>query len=337
MRVPIEQVPIKDRRRAARLLMSLLISSEENQDLTSAHFGQEVTPLYRPDVDGIAYWEFEIEGISTVMPSSDGDVTGFDRGFLIISTGTHDVPIPHFSLDLAPPSRRLELFDQPIERIIKLDSLCYAAEDARGQLIGHIGTMPPKLEVLPPTPGRTHLGWATTLSRSKGVGRAADDKDDSFRKSPTRKSREQRPIRARQWESWEETKRGYRESYDTMLGALAERAEHPWKMEELTEKFGQGIRSGETLSLPMLGDGRFTVSGAGSKFVRAERKSHKFQPRLLLAPEASIDEDDLSFDVTFKYGAEEEKLSFFIVPADAPTTIVPQRSTLGPTYEGLLP
>ncbi|MDO5737114.1 MAG: hypothetical protein Q4P15_11640 [Propionibacteriaceae bacterium] len=58
MRVPWEKVPVADRRRAARMLESLLgMPSKNRRSLREAHFGDEVMPIHRPDLDEVAHWE----------------------------------------------------------------------------------------------------------------------------------------------------------------------------------------------------------------------------------------------------------------------------------------
>lgn len=333
MRVPLNKVPIADRRRAARALESMLSApAEGRKDLAGAHLAGEAMPMHRPDLKDIAYWEFEVGGIETVLPIDQGGAKEFDRGFLIVATGSHDVPLPHFSLDLAPPSRRLEQFTGTPHRILKMDSLCYAVEDARGALLGHIGMMPPRLEGMPDElPKRPPEGWATTLDAGGEVDRTGDDK--LVEKMRLRRSREQRPVKMAPWKSWDDAKDGYAKSYALHLAVLAERAEHPWRIEELTDKFGQGIHSGETFSVPMLERGDHALVGPGAEFVRSEINTQALPPRLILTPRAGIDATDLTFEVHFSYSIGKETLTFFIVPEGAPTTIPSTDSPLGPTFE----
>lgn len=333
MRVPLEKIAMSDRRRAARALESLLTRPPGNgSSLGKARLGAEAAPVYRPDMKDVAYWEFEVEGIRTSLPVPGEKPKQFDRGFILVATGAHDVPIPHFSLDLAPPSRRLEHMGKKAQRIVKVDSQCYAAEDARGELQAHLGMMPPRLDGMPKELTKTPPeGWATTATRT-GNGPRTDDAT-SVEKTRPRQSREERPVKPQPWESWQELKDGYSTSYRPHLKALAERAAHPWGIDALTEKFGQGIHSGEVFPLPMLEPGQHELKGPGAPFVTAELVSDAAPPRLLLTAKADIDEKDLTFEVIFSYASGEETLMFFIVPFGAPTTVVPEGSPLGPTFE----
>lgn len=334
MRVSMTEVPIADRRRAARLLESLRAypaTRGTKRGLAEARLGDEACPIHRPDLDEVAYWEFEILGLSTRLPILDGEPKESDRGFLIVATGGHDVPIPHFSVEIAPPSRQLEQFGDP-ERIVKLDSLCYVAEDRKGTMLGHIGTMPPKLAGLPATPpARLPAGYATSVA----TGKPGQEDGDEADRQTVRRSRETRVLDGYgPWKSWAECKRGYADSYALHLTALAERASDPWHTEALTEKFGQGIRAGDTLAVPMLEKGDFTIEGPGAGFVAAELNPQPLPPRLMLTPKGGREAKDLTFEVRFQYPRETETLTFFVVPDGTPTTIVPSASPLGPTFGG---
>lgn len=332
MRVTVDEVPTDARRRAARALEAALVSTLSRKELGKARLGDEVSPVYRPDLKEVAYWEFEVVGITTALPISEDEAKEFDRGFIVVATGGHDVPIPHFSLELAPPSRQLEARGGEATRIVKLDSLCYVAEDEKGTMLGHIGTMPPKLPTLPE--GRkSAAGWATSLTAT-GRDELVEDGD----KAATvrlRRSRASRPIKEYgPWDSWDDCTRGYADAYAPHLTALAQRAEHPWAVEALTDKYGQGIREGDTLSVPLLERGDFTIDGPGAEFVSAELNPQPLPPRLKLTAGDSRGARDLTFRVTFHYGRATESLTFFIVPSGAPTEIAPTMSPLGPVFGG---
>ena len=332
MRVTVDEVPMEVRRRAARALEAALVSTLGRRELGKARLGDEASPVYRPDLPEVAYWELEVIGIRTALPIGEDEAKEFDRGFIVVSTGGHDVPIPHFSLELAPPSRQLEARVGDVARLVKLDALCYVAEDASGTMLGHLGTMPPKLPALPER--RTSgAGWATSLTTT---GR--DELVEDGEKAATirlRRTRAARPIKEYgPWDSWEDCTRGYAASYAPHLAALARRADHPWAVEALTEKYGQGIREGETLSVPLLDRGDFTIEGPGAEFVAAELNPQPLPPRLRLTALDSRGVRDLTVHVTFHYGRATESLTFFIVPSGAPTEIAPTVSPLGPVFGG---
>jgi hypothetical protein len=324
MSVPFEKVPIDVRRRAARALAALTVEhvSPPSRRKSEPRFGM-ATPVYRPDLKDVAYWEIEVEGVVTTLPDPKGDgAVEYDRGFILVATGGHDVPVPHFSLELAPPSHRLARFGD-VARVVKLDSLCYAAEDEKGGLIGQIGTMPPKLNGMPAElPARLPQGRAVTAG---GKG------EDGEKTEPVRirATKEKRPVKPGPWRSWRELTKGYAASYVHHLLALAERAAPRWETERLTEEFGEGIRSGETRTVLLLNEGDFTISGPAADLVKAELNPQPLPPRLLLTPRADVSVPDTSFEVRLHYAGEDEVLRYFIVPEDAPTLSAPGAGPLG--------
>ncbi len=327
MRVPIDQVPLDVRRRAARLLQSLVELAPEKQRavLAAARLGDEATPVHRPDLDQVAYWELEVVGVTTELPLDNAEPKEYDRGFIVVATDAHDVPVPHFSLELAPPSRRLEQYGDAT-RIVKLDSLCYVAEDDRGTMLGHVGTVPPRLEGMPDAlPKKLPQGYATTVAAIRS------ENDDQPSEVKLRISRDKR-IKVSPWRSWEELRKSYGTVYRLHLAALAARAEHPWRIEALTDKLGQGIREGESLDVILLDKSDVRLDGPGADFVQVELNPQPLPPRVRLTatrPKGA----DTTVRLLTSYG---EELTFFVLPADAPTTTVPTDSPLGPTMTGAL-
>lgn len=324
MRVPFEKVPIEVRRRAANALATLTTDHmwPGEQRLVEPQFG-EATPVYRPDLREVAYWEIELDGLKTTLPQPEGEAKDYDKGFIVVATGEHDVPVPHFSLSQAPPSRQLDLLGD-IDRVVKLDSLCYAGQDKAGNLVGHLGTMPPKIEGLPAElPKKLPQGSATT------TGAATDKQDgDGTDKVRLKKTREKRPT-VSAWRSWNELTKGYADSYRLHLASLAERAAPRWATEKLAEEFGEGIRSGQTHTVLLLGEGEVTLDGPGADLVAVELNPQPLPPSLLLTPKADLSVRDTSFTVVLTYGnGEVEKLPFFIVPDQAPTRFVPAAGLL---------
>jgi hypothetical protein len=140
----------------------------------AAQLGEEACPVYRPDVKGVAYWELEIAGVKSISRNGqNGKRRRGDSGFLLVSTGSHDVPIPHWSLELEPPSRGLDAQSErgQVAKIVKLDSLAYVAEDANGKYLSHLGQFPPMPTGLPGVlpkerPGSSLESHPATASKS---------------------------------------------------------------------------------------------------------------------------------------------------------------------------
>jgi hypothetical protein len=143
--VSLSDVPIEIRRVAAQHLESLH-GTEIAAGADDAHLGPTAVPVYRPDVEGIAYYELSVVGAgggratrllthgfaeparitaTTVRRSKKATMAaaeaaeaeaGTPIGFVVATNGRHDFPIAHWSLDRLPPShqvgiRRLEQDD----------------------------------------------------------------------------------------------------------------------------------------------------------------------------------------------------------------------------------
>src|SRR5882762_8884489 len=106
MRVKSQETPQDLRRRVANKLESIR-GTPMAPGGDAARLGDEACPIYRPDIEGVAYWEFDVVGLkSTQAREHEGRSSGV--GFMLASAGRHDVPIPHWSLTAEPPSRALE-------------------------------------------------------------------------------------------------------------------------------------------------------------------------------------------------------------------------------------
>ncbi|MFO1054772.1 MAG: hypothetical protein U1F36_21320 [Planctomycetota bacterium] len=95
------------------------------------------TPLFRPDVSGVAYFEFAVD----------------QGGFVIVATGDHDMPITNWSSVGVPPTaslrREAQQQNRLVDRFYKIDSMTVVSEDAAGQMIGALGEMPHQLHDVP--------------------------------------------------------------------------------------------------------------------------------------------------------------------------------------------
>src|SRR5258706_5214935 len=182
MSIELAKVPAPLRRKAAQHLESIR-GTPMAPNAANASLGNEVWPIYRPDLEEAAYYEFSVElgsgpgrlvtsaaALSAVLAterktaSARGkrtevtlkDPTGASqsssRGFIVVSTGPHDFPIPHWSLDRPPVMGQLQASGEKageIERIYRLDSLAYVAESKDGALVGRVGQMPGLVAGLP--------------------------------------------------------------------------------------------------------------------------------------------------------------------------------------------
>ncbi len=314
MRVKISEVPLSLRRRAANHLESI-----RGTDMAGGHdqmrLGDQACPVYRPDIQGVAYWEIEVKGVKeSKARGHNGKSSGL--GFLMLSTGPHDVPIPHWSLDTEPPSYGLEAKGKgkSIAKIHKLDSLAYAAEDSKGNYATHIGQFPPKIEALPGMQNAPRLGEF----RAEPEHRTDDDKNPP-KLMHVKNDRSTHGIKASGWKDWHEAQKAFPETFKPHLQKLAEHARGHWDTEELIDTFGEGIHEGQKMTVAMLQPGTATLSGEGAKFVQMTMLDRQASGVMLEAKPSGA-RNELSFALEIKYvDGSSETLNYFIVPRGTPS------------------
>jgi hypothetical protein len=93
MRVKLEEAPQDLRHRAAQRLESLR-GTPMAAVADGARLGDEVCPIWRPDIKDIAYWEFEIVGLkATTTRDRKGEGNGV--GFMLATAGRRDILLSH--------------------------------------------------------------------------------------------------------------------------------------------------------------------------------------------------------------------------------------------------
>ena len=321
MRVKSEKVPLEIRRRAARHLEAIR-GTEMARGSDGAQIGEEACPVYRPDVKGVAYWELEITGVKATSRNggqngSNGKRKAARNGFLLVSNGRHDVPIPHWSFELEPPSRALETQsgDKKVAKIVKLDSLAYVAEDAKGTYLSHIGQFPPMPTGLPTTLPKTRklaslqTHPTTTTKTDKRVPKQAVEQTGARLPKP----------KVTAWKSWGQAKKQYASAYKLHLGALKEHAAPSWQIEDLAAKFGEGIHEGDRLVVPLLGPGKVELTGDGAKSVQM-RMLDRNPPAVELLAGGAEEKKEQEFQLRLAYrDGTTEALTFFVIPKGTPS------------------
>ncbi len=315
MRVEMQETPQELWRRVANKLESVR-GTPMAPGANDAYLGKLACPVYRPDVKGVAYWEFEIAGLKEVRSRGhEGQSSGV--GFMLASTGAHDVPIPHWSLAVEAPSRALEARAPQgnTARVIKLDTLAYVAEDEKGKYLTHLGQFP--LQLSGTTIDFTKLrGISTATAAPKKIS-----KDDI---SPgelvvSAEGVKVPKIKLTAWESWPAAKRGYAKAYQAHLEALAVRAAEAWNPENLIAKFGEGILEGQRLTVPLLKPGKVKVTGDGAKLVKLTMLDRQ-QPAVTLEALPSAEKKEVNFQLVISYqDRSSETLLFFVVPKGTPS------------------
>jgi hypothetical protein len=332
-------------RRCAAQRLESLRATTLGLDAATVRLGTEACPIYRPDIDGVAYYEIELLGgssapVQLITPRAAA-LRLFDRehqtplgagrppqmgpglGFLIASAGPHDFPIPHWSLQGLPPSRILDQLaggqKGRIARVLKLDALSYVGEDEQGERIATLGDLPRLLGGLPHDLRRQRQGISSVTARPPS---------DSTEEHPTGEHRVERTgpeppkLESIEVRSWQELKARYADAFGPFLDDLRRRAGEAWQIDNLVAEFGEGIVVGETHTVALLDDrAKIDTHGAamGSVEIRllerapggaaVEIRAIKLPP----SPRA-----DLELTITYA-GGETERLRFFVLSRDIPS------------------
>lgn len=315
MRVKIQEVPLNLRRRAANHLESIR-GTPMAPGADAARIGDMACPVYRPDIQGVAYWEIEIKGLKqTRARGHEGKSSGL--GFILLSTGQHDVPIPHWSVEAEPPSYGLEgkVGKGKAGRVVKVDTLAYAAEDQAGNYLGHLGQLPPRIE-------GTGISAQGAPSQGDVLAAPAAKSEDDRAPAEIKFLRNERPahgVKLSGWKDWRAAKAGFAEAYRPHTDALRKRAQGHWDVEQLVEKFGEGIHEGQRVTVALLQPGTPSVTGPGQKFVKLTNLDRQ-PPAVVLEAGTSGAKGEVPFQLTIKYvDGSSETLDYFIVPRGTPS------------------
>jgi hypothetical protein len=315
MRVKIQEVPLNLRRRAANHLESIR-GTPMAPGGDSARLGDMACPVYRPDMREIAYWEIEIKGLKqTRARGHAGPSSGL--GFVLMSTGAHDVPIPHWSMEAEPPSYGLDgmIGKDKAARLVKIDTLSYAAEDKAGNHLGHLGQFPPRIE------GQSISARGAPSQGDVLAAPAAHSDND---RAPTelkfvRNERASHGVKLSEWKDWGQAKAGFAEAYKPHIEALRMRAKEYWDLEHLVETFGEGIHEGQRMTVALLQPGSVSVGGDGQKFVKLSNLDRQ-PPAVTIDAGTSGAKGEISFHLAIKYlDGSAETLEYFIVPRGTPS------------------
>jgi uncharacterized repeat protein (TIGR01451 family) len=308
-------------RRAAQFL-------EEKRPFISgweqAQLQPTAVPLYRPDLDGSAYFEFRVE--SPLLPPPFAQNTVADNqpsGFLILSTGSHDYPIAHWSSSGESPTQQLErealAQSNSTHTFYKLDTLIYAAEDAQEKLIETRFNNPlvkttnfdPAWLDAPLPQGTLFFTPTHTGPDLAGTGQISGGQVITSGSISA-------PIAVTTWNSWTELKAGYADNYAVPLEWLRRQADSEWQIENLLAQYGAGLRRGDVYSVTLLADNSFdiSVSGPGASHLTTELI---YRGELLPVYRLTVVSDQpnvaLPFTVTIPYsGGGSETLLFAVVP-----------------------
>ena len=234
----------------------------------AAELGPPVVPFFRPDVQGIAYFEFPV-----FVPSTDVSAAPSlePAGFIFVSTGPHDVPIPEWSHRGQPPSLDLkqeaEKLGDVASKFFKLDPLFYVAENTSGEEAATLGPPPMKFSGMdpdwvknpPPTVEEMFTPGAQAADDGALVGQTGAEVLSAAARGATTtvtgtevvSGSVTATLEASPWDSWEDMKAGYGEAYSVTLSILAQGAGEAWDVHEMVEDGGV-LYKGDERFLPAL-------------------------------------------------------------------------------------
>jgi len=347
-------VPLRFQRQAAQVVAEMR-GTGMAPGWETAQLGPGVEPLYRPDVQGVAYYEFPV--VTSLAVEVQAQVLE-PAGFVIVSTADHDFPIPHWDFTGEPLTVQMQHMHgdkaEPADRFYKLDTLTYAAEDRQGSLVAQLGELPPKVSGL----AETWLAGPPSFEAIWSPGAQADADADAGEISGTVSisgtlaplpSLERRP-----WESWGALKAGFGKAYHPLLDALHQEAAKAWETEELIGRGGT-LRKGDTRILAALWSSpALSLAGEAEEhgFVGTEEipSGPGLPPNIQIAALESIRGETIPFTVTVAYpNGVTEVFSFQIVEpyeifmpllVRADTTFAPSfntRSALAQTSQNVEP
>lgn len=362
MRVKLSEVPISVRRMAAQHLESLR-GSGLAPNVDELYLGDLVCPIYRPDLAQVAYYEFEVLKATPTLPEIRPDLlpgviklnlgdAGYLKnyrsdsfpvelldkelqvrasrplqGFIMVATGEHDHPIPHWGLEGLPPSYLVETKaatakTKAVRKIFRMDALCYVGEDEKENQLAVLGQLPSLIKGLP----EKLDGYAGKISSVVQTPGAAGAADTTRMKAAVSRKSGAKPL-ALEFTSatnWAGMKKSFTTNFAPLLRQLQTRvASGPWAVEKAAREMGEGILAGKPHTLALLSS-KFSleVSGEGARQVKVRvlKRPGNGAAVELLCPTLPKGQE-LSFTVTVTYEDQtKEVLPFFVYSRDIPSS-----------------
>ncbi|MEF8791614.1 MAG: hypothetical protein V5A61_15920 [Haloarculaceae archaeon] len=306
--VPIEEVSIELHRRAARLIERVR-GTDAAPGWEAARLRDVAYPYRRPDLDGVAYYEFGVD----------------PEGFIVLSTDVHGFPVAHWNPVGPSPSRRLEARAREsggsVSRRYKLDTLAYAAENEAGERVAAVG--PPVYRIVGMR--REWLDAEPPVSRTFVAPREAvrsDAEVDEELEYAIEHSGPEVAVEFEPWASWEELKAGYAESYGVLNAAISRAARKEWAVHRQRAERGIEIDSPYRLAL-LFPDTQYDVRGEGAEFVRVEVLDRgELPPVLEIVPTSDLAEP-VPFAVELFYpDGRREVVRFLVTGSSAGNRLV---------------
>jgi hypothetical protein len=254
----INEIPNELLLRAAQLLEDVRNDENSAPGWAKAQLSDDITPIYRPDLPELgrkpAYYNIPVE------PS----------GFIIVSTGDHDFPIPHWNFIGQSPvqylSEKAAKLGKKANRFYKLDALSYIAEDQENQQVADLGDFPRKAVGI-------QREWLNKEELSETTAVIPEPEKGAKVESDVRISGPQKfAFEFEKWESWQEYKEKSAETNRVLNEALRYDASKEWELISLTKEYGELLSAGESYQLAILPNKipEIKLEGKGAQFVKVE-------------------------------------------------------------------
>lgn len=303
---PLE-VPTHLHRLAAQLLEDVRDTEMAPGWGRGAKLSAVVTPLYRPDIAAVAYYEFSVE------PS----------GYIVVSNGEFDHPVAGWGDGerVSDALRRIAAEGgATVARMYRLDAASYAGEDASGRRVALLGNEIVRV-------GGLHAGMlkdpevvATTSVPSEASADDASVRDVTHGIEIPRSAAE--PTYD-PWPTWAALKDGYASAYGVWLDRLRESAADDWETDRLAREFGEGLAAGQTFVFATLYPGvRHAVSPGAESLVTVELLAGASSDapsilRVTTAAPSSGEPAPFTVDLAYRNGVT-ERLMLVLVPDPVP-------------------
>ncbi len=322
--LPLEEAPVEAHRLAARCLEERRFEPDVAPGWRDAALAPVVHVFHRPDLEGPAFFEFEVLA------------EGRPAGSILVSSGRHDAPIVHWS-DRGPSLAR-RLLDasreagREVERLYRLDAASFVALGRGGEAAATIGSLPFRLEGIDPALyGQEDLLVETRVALPCEAG--SDEEAGGEFRSETQGPEAIR-FRVADWTSLAELLDGFGSHYAVQLDAARRAASRDWEIEDLAREFGEGLLPGERHRIPILFAGtRFDVEGGAGDFeVRLDETAGA--PALeVLAASGREGGADISISLAHPNGVR-ERIFLFTIPIGAGMAPGPSGADTVPTGPG---
>lgn len=353
--IPLASVPTEVHRRAAQVLEEQRAAPPSATPdgwpgWEDARLWDHAIALLRPDVAGVAYYEFLLVGAeapdATMEPEARlrAGAEAFTRGTITVSTGPHDAPVVHWSS--YGPSHVAVLVGfaadrgERVERVFRLDTSAYVGEDARGELVAAIGpnledtvgaSMPLlRVDGLDPAWLEVPFEQRDAQAGSEVVGDVGDGDESAGGTEQTiwREGPLDAPWSFAPWASWRALKDGFGTVYALLLEAQRGEVAPAWEVESAVTAYGEGIPNGERFVLaPLFDDYAVTFEGTDGLALRGETVVRPGLPDAVVI--TAVDAEawrPVSVTLDYPAAGRSETLRFFVAEAPGP---VPDVRTAG--------